>query len=99
MPMPSPGMSAMRRGVVVSSTCSGRRGDRDVLGLEELVDPEAAALAAHAGVLDPAEGCSRVGDDALVEADHPGLEALADAERTVQVTGEDIGDQAELRVV
>src|SRR4051794_23309982 len=50
-------------------------GDCDVLRLEVLVDPLAPALAAEARGLDAAEGGGGVGDDALVEADHAGLQA------------------------
>src|SRR6266540_698700 len=53
--------------------------DRHVLRLEVLLDALVAALAAEARLLDAAERGRRVGDHALVEADHPGLEALADA--------------------
>ena len=48
---------------------------------------------------DAAERRGRVGDDALVEADHAGLERLGDAERAGEVLGEDVGDQAVLGVV
>ena len=47
--------------------------------------PLGAALAAEAGLLDAAERRARVGDHALVEADHAGLELLDDAERAVDV--------------
>src|SRR5919197_775163 len=72
---------------------------RHVLDLEELVDALGAALAAEAGLLDPAERRRRVGDHALVEPDHAGLQALHHPERPPQVAGVDVGDQAELGVV
>ena len=49
--------------------------------------------------LTPPNGAAGVGDHALVEADHPGLEALAHPERAVEVTGEDVGHQPVLGVV
>src|SRR4028119_1517167 len=42
---------------------------------------------------------ARVGDDALVEADHPGVEALAHAQCPLDVAREDVGHEAELGVV
>src|SRR4051812_45488952 len=74
-----------------------RRGD--VLRLEVLLDALAAALAPDAGLLDPAERRRRVGDHPLVEADHPGLQPLDDAEGALEVGRVDVGDEAELRVV
>ena len=61
--------------------------------------PSAPALAAHAGLLDAAERRGRVGDQALVEADHAHLQPLDDAQRAVEVPGEDVADQAVLGVV
>src|SRR5450759_2084804 len=75
------------------------RGDADVLDLEVLRDALEATLAPEAGVLDPTERCRRVGHDALVDADHPELERLADPQRAREVPGEDIGHQAVFRVV
>ena len=46
--------------------------------------------------LTPPNGARGVGDDALVEADHAGLEALDDAERALEVARVDVGDEAEL---
>src|SRR6185295_9209274 len=79
--------------------CSRSEVDRDVLRLQVLVDPLVAALAADAGLLDAAERRAGVGDHALIEADHPGLQALADAERPLEVAGEDVGDEPVLGVV
>src|SRR5699024_6095647 len=70
---------------------SGR--DADILRLEVLLDPLEAALAAEAGVLDPAEGGRRVGHDALVDPDHPELEGLAHPQGAGAVLGEGIGDE------
>src|SRR5688500_8747914 len=57
VPIPSPGMRAIRRDVVVRSTAgSDRLGDRDVLGLEELVDADLSALASQARLLHATEG-------------------------------------------
>src|SRR3954451_10638330 len=72
---------------------------RDVLRLEVLVHPLRAALAAEARLLDAAEGRARVGGHALVEADHLRLELLDDAERAIDVAGEDVRHQAVLGVV
>src|SRR4029453_10700769 len=71
----------------------------DVLGLQVLGDALGAALAADAGLLDPAEGGGRVRDQALVEADHARLQPLDDPERALQVAGVDVGDQPELGIV
>src|SRR5690606_7923542 len=75
---------------------SGQAADADVLDLQELLDADGAALAAQAGVLDPAERGGRVGHDALVEADHAGLQRLGDPERAGDVPGEQVADQAVL---
>src|SRR4051794_22689713 len=72
---------------------------RDVLRLEVLVHPLRAALAAEAGLLDAAKRRARVRDHALVEADHPGLELLDDAERAIDVAREHVRHQAVLGVV
>src|SRR6185312_9366741 len=60
------------------------------------LDALAPALAAEARLLDAAEGGAGAGDHALVEADHPGLEALDDAERALDVARVDVGDEPEL---
>src|SRR6266545_6039292 len=72
---------------------------RHVLDLEVLVDALGAALAAEAGLLDPAERRRRVGHHALVEADHAGLQGLNHPEGALEVGGVDVGDQPELGVV
>src|SRR5262249_30788167 len=54
-----------------------------VLGLQVLPDSLEASLAAEAGLLDAAEGSCGIGDDALVQTDHPRFDLLADAKRTV----------------
>src|SRR3954454_21431678 len=71
---------------------------RDVLDVEVLVDALAAALAPEARRLDAAERRGGVGDQSLVEADHAGLQLLADAERALEVGCVDVGDEAELGV-
>src|SRR3954469_15511977 len=73
--------------------------DADVLHREVLLDALRPALAAEAGLLDAAERGRRVGDDALVDADHAELQALADADHPTEVGGEGVGDQAVLGVV
>src|SRR6185312_16353456 len=79
----------------------GRRSQvhRDVLDLEVLVDALGAALAAEPGLLDAAERRRRVGDETLVEAHHPRLQRLDDAERALDVAGVDVGDEPVLGVV
>src|SRR3954447_24362598 len=72
---------------------------RDVLRLEVLLQPLGPALAAVAGLLDAAERRPGVGDHALVEADHAGVELLDHAERAVDVLRVDVGDEAVLGVV
>src|SRR5262245_4810668 len=47
-------------------------------------------------MLHPAERRSRVGDDALVKADHADLEFIDDAEHSVEVAGVDVGDKSVL---
>src|SRR5690606_28400892 len=59
----------------------------DGLDLEKLVDAREAPLAAEPGLLDTAERRRRVGDHALVEADHPGLQRLAHPDPAREVTG------------
>src|ERR1039457_6701988 len=71
----------------------------DVLRLEVLPDALEAALAAEAGLLDAAEGRGGVGHDALVEADHAGLDLLADAEGASEVAREDVGHETVLGAV
>src|SRR5438128_2127401 len=86
-----------------ATTKSARRSalesHRDVLRLQVLVDALVAALAPEAGLLDAAERRAGVGDHALVETHHAGVEALADAERPLEVLRVDVGDEAVLRVV
>src|SRR5215211_5465983 len=72
---------------------------RDVLDLEVLVDALGAALAPEAGLLHAAERRRGGGQEALVGADHPGLEPLHDPEGALDVAREDVGDEAVLRVV
>src|SRR3954469_8816530 len=72
---------------------------RDVLRLEVLLQPLGPALAPVARLLDAAERRAGVGDHALVEADHAGVELLDHAERAVDVLRVDVGDQAVLGVV
>ena len=65
-------------------------GDRVVLSLLELTDPLARALAPDTGLLDAAEGGGGIGYEPTVDADHPDLHALGQAQRPSEVTGEDI---------
>ena len=70
-----------------------------VLGLAELVDALGGALAAQPGLLHAAEGSGRVRQDAAVEADHAGLDALAHTQALGQVLGEDVSHETHLGVV
>src|SRR5512132_496125 len=81
------------------SACAGSEVHGDVLDLQVLGDALGAALAAEAGLLDPAEGGGRVRDHPLVEADHARLQALHDPEGPLEVAGVDVGAQPELGVV
>ena len=72
---PGRGRAAGRQ--LLAAAGSGRA-DADVPGLEVLLDAFPAALAAEAGVLDAAERRGRVGDHALVDADHAGVELLGE---------------------
>src|SRR5688500_17768268 len=73
--------------------------DGHVFRLQILLDTLYPSFAAETGVLDAAEGRRSVGDHALVEADHAGLDALADAKGSLQVAGVDVGNEAVLGVV
>src|SRR5215211_3208358 len=73
--------------------------DGYVLRLQVLLDALYTSFAAEARVLDAAERGGGVGDHALVEADHAGFDALADAQGAPQVAGVDVGHEAVLRVV
>src|SRR5688500_7228607 len=73
--------------------------DRYVFGLdegEEALDP---TFAAEAAFFDPTERCGRVGYQSAVEADHAGLNSLADPQAPSEVGGVDVGDEAVLGVV
>jgi hypothetical protein len=67
--------------------------------VEVFLDAFDAAFAAQAGLLDAAEGCCGVGDDAGVEAEHAGLEPFAHPDAAVEVLGEDVGHQPVFGVV
>src|SRR5215217_7509380 len=61
--------------------------DRYVFGLgegEEALDP---TFAAEAAFFDPTKGCGRVGYQSAVEADHAGLNSLADPQTPSEVGG------------
>ena len=68
-----------------------RVGDADVLGGGVFVDAFGAAFASEAGLLDPAEGCCGVGDDAGVEADHAELDLLRNAQEAVEIFAVEVG--------
>ena len=71
----------------------------DVLGGQVLVDALEAALTPEAALLDATEGRRRVGDQALVQPDHAGLQPLDHPHRAGEIAGEHVGDQAEFAVV
>ncbi len=64
-----------------------------------LLDTDPAALPAEPGLLEPAEGRRRFGHEPGVEADHADFQALADPHGPVERPGEDVPDQAPVRVV
>src|SRR5215210_4105152 len=73
--------------------------DRYVFGLdegEETLDP---TFAAEAAFFDAPERCCGVGYQSTVEADHAGLNSLADPQTPSEVGGVDVGDEAVLGVV
>src|SRR5438270_13660495 len=72
---------------------------RDVLGLEKLQQSLVAAFASDTALLDPAERCGRVGDEAAVQADHARLDRLGDCEALGQVARVYIGRQSTIRPV
>ena len=74
---PSPCSSRARGSACAAAATDRSELDRRVLRLEVLLDALVAALAAEARLLDAAERRRRVRDDALVQADHAGLERLA----------------------
>src|SRR5215203_790768 len=63
---------------------------------EKALDP---TFAAEAAFFDAPERCGRVGYQATVEADHAGLNSLADPQASSEVGGVDVGDEAVLGVV
>src|ERR1022692_4132021 len=71
----------------------------NVLGLGELQQPFVAALAAQTGLLDPAEGCGRIGHYSPVDADHASLQRLSYRQCPPQVARVQVGDQAVLGAV
>src|SRR5215211_7528802 len=73
--------------------------DGYVLRLQVLLDALYTSFAAEARVLDAAERGGGVGDHALVEADHAGFDALADAQSALQVAGVDVGYETVLGIV
>ncbi len=74
-------------------------GDADVLGVEVFLDAFEAAFASQSGLLDAAERCGGVGDNAGVQAEHAGLELFAHPDAAVQVAGEDVRHQPVLGIV
>lgn len=76
-----------------------RLAERDVLDLEVFLDTFATALTAEPRFLHPSERCRDIGDDAPVDADHPGLECAGHPQRTVEVFGVDVRSQTEFGVV
>ena len=81
----------------VSSELSPTDGDVFAFGEgEEALDP---TFAAEAAFFDAPERCGGVGHQSAVEADHAGLDPLADPQTSSEVGGVDVGDEAVLGVV
>src|SRR5438094_2012225 len=73
--------------------------DADQLLVDELVHPVRAELASEAGTLNaPERQLGAVKEDAVHE-DHARLDVVGDAVALLGVGGEDVGAEAELRVV
>lgn len=53
---------------------------RNVLRLEELGHPDIRALAPEPALLETPKGGSRVGDEAAIQPDHPGVKGFGDGE-------------------
>ncbi len=87
------------RGSLLAGLAGVGVGDADVLGVEVFLDAFEAAFASRAGLLDAAEGCGGVGDDAGVRAQHAGFKLFAYPDAAVQVLGEDVGHQPVFGVV
>src|SRR5699024_4249417 len=77
---------------------SGPRG-RDVLDLEELLDPDLSALTAETRHLHTSEGCAGIRDQARVESDHARFEPVGQAERTLEVLAEQVAGQPEFGLI
>src|SRR6476659_5689703 len=91
-------------GLEPATNPSGRRGsallhDADQLLVDELVHPVRAELASEAGTLNaPERQLGAVKEDA-VDEDHAGLDVVGDAVALLGVGREDVGAEAERRVV
>src|SRR5262245_17403255 len=71
----------------------------DVFDLEILIQTFSRAFAAETGFLDAPEGHDLVGEDALVDADHAGVELLGDPPGAGEILAEQVGGKPERRVV
>ena len=89
-------------GLPPAGPCSGASGsaaDADQLAVDELLGRELAQLAAEPGALDAAERQLRgIGADDVHEH-HAGVDLVGDAQRLLLVGGEEVGAEAERRVV
>src|SRR5437868_12468626 len=74
-------------------------GDEHVLDVQVLVNPDRAALAAVARLLDAAEGRVGSADDPRVRADDPVLELLGNAQQPCVVPRVEVRTEAVDRVV
>src|SRR5689334_4747512 len=73
-------------------------GDAEVLRLEVLLDARAGSLAADPALLHTSERRGRVRDEAAVDADHAGVDRLAEPQRLGELA-EDVRRQPVLGVV
>src|SRR5690606_12063412 len=97
---PRAAMRAMMRAVILAAiraACARRSCERvgreHVLRLEVLVDPLGAALATDARLLDAAERCGGVRNDADVESHHARVQALYKPLAAREVAREDVADE------
>src|SRR5262249_11107350 len=92
--------SSFHRNFLPSRDRSGiNRPEADVFDLQVLIQTFGSTLAADARLFDAAKRHDLVGEDALVNSDHAGVELLGDAPSPAQILAEQIGGKPERRVV
>src|SRR6185312_6974406 len=72
---------------------------RDVLAFGEGKQPFGATLAAQTALFHAPERRGRVGDEPSIEANHAGLDSLANAKATGEICRIDVGNKAVLGAV